>query len=269
MTEVLEYLSRHGYFLIFILVFLEGVGLPLPTAPFLLAAGAMSALGFFNIGAVMMVAVAAMVLGDSLMYILGRHTGWFILAALCKISLNPETCMVRSADAFYRRGRLTLLFSKYLPGVNTMAPPLAGSLQMRARQFLGLDLLASLLYIVPFVGLGYLFSEQLSRLSRGVTSVSRTVGVLFAVALAGYVANRLRLMRKDRLYRQVPRIGVPELRAKLEEMGDRVVLADVRSHGYYDPGTRRIKNSIRFEPAAIMERITSLSPDKEIYLYCT
>ena len=79
-----------------------------------------------------------MLLGDSLLYVLGSRMGWGLLGFLCKVSATPETCILRSAESFYKRGRATLLIAKFIPGVNTMAPPLAGSMKMPFVQFLGL-----------------------------------------------------------------------------------------------------------------------------------
>src|SRR5690348_13169836 len=133
-------LAAHGYWILFAAVFLEAIGLPLPAALALLIAGGASARGpldtFYALGG----AFAAMIAGDSLMYVLGRHTGWWLLGLVCPISLSPESCILRSADSFYRRGRAILLVAKFIPGINTMAPPLAGCMNMRFRQFIGLDL---------------------------------------------------------------------------------------------------------------------------------
>jgi len=49
------------------------------------------------------------------------------LGLLCRLSANPETCILRSAEYFYRRGKQTLLFAKFIPGINTMSPPLAAA----------------------------------------------------------------------------------------------------------------------------------------------
>ena len=79
-------------------------------------------------------------ISDTLMFLMGRYTGWWLLGILCRVSLNPESCILRSADSFYRRGRALLVMAKFIPGINTMAPPLAGCMNMRFTQFLRLDL---------------------------------------------------------------------------------------------------------------------------------
>src|ERR1700732_3820436 len=124
-------LALHGYSILFAAVFLEAVGLPLPAALALLIAGGASARGSLLGSYALAGALMAMVTGDMLMFLMGRYTGWWLLGVLCRISLNPESCILRSADSFYRRGRMLLVVAKFIPGINTMAPPLAGCMNMR------------------------------------------------------------------------------------------------------------------------------------------
>ena len=170
-NELLSLLSRYGYLLILANLFLESVGLPIPAAPILIAAGAAAAFGSLKILNVLMIALAACMLGDFLLFLAGRYTGWAILGFLCRLSVNPETCILRSAESFYKRGRLTLVFSKFLPGINTMAPPMSGSMNMRLAEFLGLDLLAASLYISLFAGLGFFFSHLVTAIADGIASL--------------------------------------------------------------------------------------------------
>jgi len=269
MNELLELLRRYGYQLVFANLFLEAAGLPLPAAIILLTAGAMSALGWFKVYWVIAIAIAGMMLGDLLMYFLGRWTGWTILAFLCRVSLNPESCIIKSAETFYRRGKTTLLFSKFIPGLNTVAPPLAGSLNMRLTQFLRLDVVGVSLYIGFYTLTGFLFSQQLERIGQGLTTAQRIVTWVLAVALVGYIAYRVRTYSKNRLYRQVPRVSVYELKEKLDQGEDQIVIYDARSHGYYEEKAKRIPGSIRLEPASIEQVLDTLPRDREIYLYCT
>lgn len=136
-------LAQHGIGILAGIVFLEAVGFPVPAALALLLAGGASAQGPLRPVPVVFSALGAIVLGDVLMYLLGRYTGWWLLGMLCRLSLNPESCIIRSADSFYRRGRIVLVFAKFVPGINTMAPPLAGSMNMNPLQFLGLDLVGA------------------------------------------------------------------------------------------------------------------------------
>ena len=129
-------LAQHGYSLLIATVFLEAVGIPVPAALALMVAGGAAARGVLQVPNALGAALLAMLAGDTLMFLLGRYTGWWLLGILCRISLNPESCILRSADTFYRRGRTLLVIAKFIPGINTMAPPLAGSMNMRLAPFL-------------------------------------------------------------------------------------------------------------------------------------
>jgi membrane protein DedA with SNARE-associated domain len=265
-NELLSLLSRYGYLLILANLFLESVGVPIPAAPILIAAGAAAAFGSLKILNVLMIALAACMLGDFLLYLAGRYTGWAILGFLCRLSVNPETCILRSAESFYKRGRLTLVFSKFLPGINTMAPPMSGSMNMRLAEFLGLDLLAASLYISLFAGLGFFFSHLVTAIADGIASLRHVFYWSLLLGLVVYSIYRLRNYWKGRLYRNVARISVQDLAAKLAA---KTLVADTRSHGYYDRGAMRIRGSVRLDPNAILEEMSQLSREKEIYLYCT
>ena len=117
--------AQHGYAILFAVVFLEAVGLPVPAALALLIAGGAAANGTLQPSYALCGAILAMLTGDTLMFLMGRYTGWWLLGILCRISLNPESCILRSADSFYRRGRILLVVAKFIPGVNAMTPPLA------------------------------------------------------------------------------------------------------------------------------------------------
>lgn len=267
MEEVLGWLVAYGYFLIFFNVLVDGLGLPVPAIPMLLAGGALCAGGQLKYSIVVVSAVTGYVVADVLLYVLGRKTGWTILGILCRVSLNPETCILKAADSFYRRGRLTLFLSKFLIGVGTMAPPLAGSLRMPAGQFVSIDVAGSTLFVLAFTGLGFLFRRQLTRVAESLAAANRLVLFLVAASVVAFVIYRLHAYWVSRQYRYVPTIDALELAERLEA-GD-IVVADVRSHGYYDKAARRIRGSIRIEPNLLDQSIEQLSRDKSLCLYCT
>jgi hypothetical protein len=210
-----------------------------------------------------------MMLGDCLLFLLGRRTGWTLLGYLCRISANPESCILRSAEAFYKRGRATLLVAKFVPGVNTMAAPLAGSMQMKPDQFLRLDFVGVTLYVVSYGALGFVFSRFAEGIARQFHVLGRGAEYLALAAVAVYVGYYARLYWKQRSYKIVPRVPVEEVARQLAADPSRVLLVDVRSHGYYDSGTVRIQGSIRLEPNRLRAATDELPKDKQIYLYCT
>lgn len=270
MNHLFLLIARHRYLLTFLVVLSEAIGLPVPAALALVAAGAGVASKALNAPLTLGLAFTAMLIGDTLLFVLGRYMGWSLLAVLCKLSVNPESCVLRSAESFYKRGKLTLLFAKFVPGVNTMAPPLAGSMKMRPLQFLRFDLTGATLYILAYGGLGFLFHDFLEVVTRGLQTAGHVFGEVLLTAAAGYTGYRVWIYRKNLVYKVVPRVQVEELARKLaSDEADKVLLVDVRSHGYYDPETSRIKGSIRIEPNNLHEELKILPKDKDIYLYCT
>jgi membrane protein DedA with SNARE-associated domain len=269
MSDIFVQIERHGYAVIFAVVFAEAIGLPMPAAIALVGGGAAVAAKLLNGPTLFALAVSGMLLGDTLLFVLGRYMGWTLLGVLCRLSMNPEACILNSAESFYKRGKTTLVIAKFIPGVNTMSPPLAGSMRMRPTQFLRFDLAGAVLYVLAYGTLGYLGRDFLNKISRGFQTARHVVSELLLIAFIAYVVYRLWLYYKNREYRVVPRVQVEELARKLAEEGDKVTIVDVRSHGYYDAGGQRIKGSVRIEPNNLEEELKHLSKDKEIYLYCT
>lgn len=270
MTNLLTIMARHGYALTFGLLFAEAVGFPFPAAIALVAAGAAIASHALLGSAVLLAAVCALLIGDSAQFWLGRYTGWALLGFLCRLSMNPETCILRSAESFYKRGKVTIVIAKFIPGVNTMAAPLAGSMKMRFGQFLQLDLAGSLLYTATYLLIGYLFRDFLAAILNGFHAAGRAMEIVVIAALVVYAIYRVAQFRKYRRYNVVPRVQVQELAARLaSEDAGQVLIVDVRSHGYYDIGAERILGSIRIEPNNLEEELKNLPKDKDIYLYCT
>lgn len=270
MNSLLAMIAHHGYLLVFLLVLAEAIGLPVPAAVALVAGGAAAAAHFLKLPVVMGMAMLAMLLGDSLLYVLGRHMGWALLGILCRVSTNPESCILRSAESFYKRGKITLVIAKFIPGVNTMAPPLAGSMRMKFMQFFRLDFVGAALYASAYILLGFVFRDFLASITRGFQVAGRAFEEVLVFAVTGYVIYRLWLYREHRVYRIVPRVQVEELAQRLAAgEADKIMIVDVRSHGYYDAGTARIQGSTRLEPNNLNEELQRLPKDKDIYLYCT
>jgi membrane protein DedA with SNARE-associated domain len=270
MPDILSIIAKYGYSSLFAALLMEAIGLPVPGALALLAAGAASAAGVLHPVIAFCVAIGAMAVGDTTLYVAGRRSGWSLLGFLCGLSLSPEVCILRSAKWFYKRGRTTLLFAKFLPGVNTMAAPLAGSMNMRASQFLRFDFGGILIYSTAYGALGYLFRDVFRLIAGGLQAFSRAVAWVIFVGVIGFVCYRVWLYARYRLNRFVRRVSVNdvEARVKMEGAPD-IIIGDVRSHGYYDEGEQRVRGSVRIEPNNLDAFVETLPKDVPIYLYCT
>ena len=273
--DLIGFITHHGYAVTTAVLFLAAVGLPLPASTVLLTAGAAAHAGGLNLLTALALAWGGAVLGDTLVFLGGRYTGWWLLSILCRASVNPEACIFSSAGYFYRRGPKTLLFAKFIPGLGAMAAPIAGSLNMRLDRFLKMDALGALGYCSAWLAIGYTFSRFIEEIIRWIERAGHAVLLALLGLVAAYGLALLLFAWRTRRHRQIEKITAVSLNERLRSLTpDRlVVIADVRSHGYYDPGMQRIKNSIRVEPHKLKEELVSLrefmAPECEIYLYCS
>src|SRR5262249_1893103 len=149
-------------------------------------------------------------------------------------------------------------------------PPLAGSMRMRFRQFIRLDFAGACLYVLAYGGLGFLFRDFLAAITHGFQAATHLLEEVVFCAAAGYMAYRFWLYQKNKVYPVVPRVQVEELANRLaSDEKEKVLILDVRSHGYYDSNAARIKGSMRMEPNNLSEELKALPKDRDIYVYCT
>ena len=268
-------IAHHGYLVVALILFLAAAGLPLPTSIVLVGGGAAAHGGTLSLPVVLLLAWAAALAGDTLLYFGGRSSGWWLLAAMCRLTMNPEGCIFSSSAYFYRRGAKTLLFAKWVPGLASMAAPLSGSLNMRFSRFLRLDAVGVAMYTSTWVLAGYAFSGAIKQIIEWVQRVGHAFLFLGAVLVAGYIFSIVMFTIKAKKYDKIDKITAINLKDRLTALDpDKlVIIADVRSHGYYDPGMQRIKNSIRVEPSRLKEELVALrefmAPECEVYLYCS
>ena len=273
--NLLVAVQHHGYAATAVILLLSACGLPLPISVVLLTAGAAAHYGSLNLGLVILCAAGAALTGDTILYFGGRFTGWWLLARLCRLSLNPEKCIFGSARSFYRSGPRTLLFAKFVPGLGTVAAPLAGSLNMRLTRFLKLDSCGVLFYTAVWSTAGFVFAPFLRIIIGWVERLGHLTAATATAAIVLYVLWLLGRSLHENRFGTIERVAAEELHERMKAPShDRVVvIADVRSHGYYDPSAQRIKNSIRVEPNRLREEVEALrefmAPECEIYLYCS
>ena len=267
MESLLTQLWAHGYRILFTIVLLETLGFPVPAAVALVVAGAAMAHRSLSVPGTLACGLAGMMAGDSLMYIVGRHTGWWLLGVLCRLTLNPESCILRSADAFFKRGRALLVFAKFVPGINTMAPPMAGSMGMRFLPFVRYDFVGALLYVGGYLFAGFLFSDALDIVTKGYRTFDRAMGWIAITAVIAYAAAQVWFWVRAKALRYAPTVEPED--AAIELAAGRAIVYDVRSHGYYDSRTMRIKGSRRLDPNAFHYWRDQIPTGLHIYLYCT
>jgi membrane protein DedA with SNARE-associated domain/rhodanese-related sulfurtransferase len=268
-------ISHHGYLIVGLVLFGSAVGLPLPASVAMLLGGAAAAHHVLMPGWLVVTAIGAAFLGDSLLFFGGRYSGWWLLALICRISINPESCIFGSADYFYRRGAKTLMFAKFLPGLGAMAAPLAGSLNMRYGRFARLDMVNVSAYCLTWLTAGFFLNRFITQMEMALAAVGHLFAIVAALLVLVYLTIFMVFTLSARRYRLIERVSVEQVAKRLQEhsLDHLVVIADVRSHGYYDPGMQRIKNSIRLEPNRLIYEFEALrdfmQPECEIFVYCS
>jgi len=264
MNDIVGFLMEHGTLVVFAAVLAEQIGLPVPAVPFLVAAGALSVTGHLNLAMAAGAAVIASLAGDQLWFELGRRRGRQVLGWLCRIAIEPASCIRRTEDFFSRHGVRSLIVAKFVPGLSTIAPPLAGIVGLRLSQFLLFNGIGTILWVGTGLGLGYLFADQLERALAVSASLGPTVGMLAVGGAAGYVV--LRILSRFRGGDPVPHVTPVAVREKLRT-GERPVIVDLRP-----PGARREKAGIPGALTMSAEEIVAghrdLPRDRDVILYC-
>jgi membrane protein DedA with SNARE-associated domain len=268
MHRTLEFLLHHGYVVLLAWVFGEQIGLPVPSLPLLLAAGALAGTGHLNFFACLFICIFAAVSADSMWYALGRFKGIKVLQFLCKISLEPDSCVRRTEGVFSKQGARSLLLAKFLPGLGTVAPPLAGIFHMRPRRFLLFDACGSLIWAGTFLGLGYIFSGQIERIAEHALNLGGWLLVILIGILASYIAYKF--IARQRFLRElrIGRITVDELKIKIDA-GEALVIVDLRHSMDFEADPETIPGAFRMDAKELEEKNDRLPRDREVILYCT
>lgn len=267
MQPLLEFLGRYGYPFLFLNVFAEQLGLPVPAIPILLCMGALAGMERASLGVALAAASAAALAGDIVWFELGRRRGHTILRFLCRLSLEPDSCVSDTKTMWERHGGWTLLFAKFVPGLSTAAPPLAGLTRMGLSRFIALDLLGCVAWAAPFLWLGSLFHHQLEAVAGNITRLGTSLSVFVFAPLAAWVLwkyeHRRRLLRDLR----VARIEPQELKEMLDRGADAVVV-DLRHRS--ELGEERLGiPGARWMDAKALEEGEPLPQDKELVFYCS
>ena len=267
MANGIPFLIQHGYTVLFIWVLAETIGLPIPVAPLLITVGAMSGVGQMSLILCIALGVCAALLGDIGWYVMGRLRGSAVLSLLCRISLEPDSCVRRTENIFARYGARALLITKFVPGLSAVSTPLAGTIDMRPWRFLLFDILGIIAWIGSYALFGYIFSKELDRALDYAEGMGKTLSMLVAGGLALYIlrkfASRRRFLRE--LY--VARITPEELKQKLDA-GEDIVVIDVRHSLDFEADPYVIPGALIIPPEQL-EVHPEVPRDREIVVYCS
>ncbi len=264
----MELLNKYGYSLVFVVALLEQLGLPIPLAPVLLLAGAVAAAGNLSFGLVLASAVLAALIGDTVWYYLGKKKGRSVLKMLCHMSLSPETCVRKTEDSFLKYGMNSLLFAKFVPGLNTIAPPMAGLAGSRFPAFFFRDFAGAIIYVLAFLIPGYLFEKRVFQVTDVFERLGKTFFWLLIAGLIFYVLIKyikLKLLQRM-LYKE--RITPEELHQRMTA-GEEFNIVDLRRNPGADPKSGFIPGAVRIPPEEIDQHLPTLEKERWIVMYCT
>ena len=269
MTETLSYLVRYDYILLPLWVFAEQMGTPLPSAPILLAAGALVASGRMNLTFTILLAASAALTADIFWFHAGRARGQHVIGRLCHFSMEPDSCVRRAKNLLDRHGLRLLLVAKFVPGLNTIAAPIVGSIGTPYCMFALVDLFGILVWIATFELLGFVFSAQLEKIA---TYAFRASTFLFTFLAAGvFVVYIVRKYVRRRSFLQalrMARITASELKQKLDK-DEPVTIIDLRHSLDFLPDPYTIPGAIRIPLEELEKRQGEIPRDREVVLYCT
>jgi membrane protein DedA with SNARE-associated domain len=268
-ADGIEILVAHGYAMLFGFVLAEQIGVPIPAVPALLTVGALSATGRMSLVLAFAAVLGASLPADLAWYELGRRRGRSVLGLVCRISLEPDSCVRRTENLFTRSGRKALLIAKFFPGLSAIASPLAGMIGVGRGAFIALDSAGAILWSGTWMALGYVFSDALALVASIASDLGHYVFLVAGAALASYVG--LKFVQRHRLLRslRMARITPDELKRRLEAGDENLVVIDTRAvlDVHSEPYTIRGARWIAAEE--IERRHQEIPRDREIVLYCT
>lgn len=261
-------LEQYGLAIVFGIVFLDQLGIPIPAIPVLVVAGTLAAAGSLSAPALFIVAVLACIIADCIWFMIGRTYGMRVLKILCRISLEPDSCVSQTQSRFQRWGVNSLIIAKFIPGLAVVAPPLAGALRMTWLRFISLSAIGAALWVAAGLGAGVAFKEQVERLFGRLTHYGGLAAAGFAALFLGYIVYKWLDRRRFLAALRMSRISVEDLYSLLEA-GHEPVILDVRTHVARGLEPRWIPTAIHAPLDEIAARLDELPRDREVIVYCT
>src|SRR5215831_8495992 len=228
MSETIEFVVRHGYLLLFFWLLAEQGAVPIPSVPLLLVSGALARTGQLKLSSVFVYALAGCLIADNVWFQLGKRYTGKALQFICKMSLEPDSCVRRTENVFLKYGMRSLLLSKFVPGLNAVAAPLAGGSGANFGRFLVFDSLGAFLWLGSYVFVGYIFSDQLELAARYAGRMGSGLGIFTICIFTAWILWKLLQRRRFLKSVDLERISPEELDAMLNAGSD-VTIVDVRS----------------------------------------
>jgi membrane protein DedA with SNARE-associated domain len=268
MEEMTRLIAQHGLALVFANVFVHQAGIPVPAVPLLVVTGALVQQGQLSLALLLFVAVVASLIADVPWYYAGRRYGYPILNTLCRVAIEPDSCVKRTEGIYERWGAPSLLVAKFIPGFSTVAPPLAGTMRLALVPFAIWSAAGALLWAGIAIGAGMIFHAEVDRALAWLESSGP--GALAAIAAVVVAYAALKWVQRWLLIRalRAARITVKGLQ-ELFGNGVPPVILDVRSATARRLDPRRIPGAIAADMDDPARNLAGVPPEREIVVYCT
>ena len=264
--QTLAFLIRHGYVVLFFWLLAEQAALPLPSIPLLLACGALARAGKMDWRVVLLCGLTACMIADNVWFQLGKRRGKRILRFICRIALEPDSCVRQTENAFSKYGIRSLLVAKFVPGLNAVAAPMAGRSGATLGRFVLFDCIGTLLWLTTFSAIGYAFSDQLEDVAAYAMRMGSGLITVIAASLAGWIGWKYYQRQRFLKSLAVARITAEELREQLDA-GEDVLVVDVRALEAGDPGA--IPGALHIRTEEIATRHQEIPRDRDLILVCS
>ena len=267
-ARLFELLIHYGVAVVFVNVFLEQIGAPIPAVPTLIVAGALSRNGQMSSTNTLIAAFVASLLADYAWFLLGRRYGYNVLKTLCRISLSPDSCVRETETRFEKWGLKALLIAKFIPGFSTVAPPLAGAGKRSTLGFLVYDGIGALIWAGAAIAVGRAFHTAIGHLLERLEDLGWWAVLIVLLVLTVFVMVKWLERRRFLSRLRVARITVSDLKEMIDA-GQAPIVMDVRTPGARRGEPRAIPDAIVASADTIDHEVAAISPDEEIVLYCT
>jgi membrane protein DedA with SNARE-associated domain/rhodanese-related sulfurtransferase len=268
MPVALDFFLKYGYWILFLWVMVEQLGVPVPSVPLLLTAGTLTATHRMNLALVLLAILLGSLFSDSLWYWMGKKYGGAVVKLLCRLSMESNTCVRRTEGYFTKHGASALLVAKFLPGFGSVAAPIAGQTGMRYQLFALYDTAGILIWAVAFTLGGRFFGDVLNRNPNALAWVARFGFLLFVLLLLAFFIWRFfrqrAFLREIRMARMEPQ----ELKEMLDH-GQPVYIVDLRHPLDYLPDPRTLPGAVLLTPDKLLEHCPEIPRDRDVVLFCT
>jgi membrane protein DedA with SNARE-associated domain/rhodanese-related sulfurtransferase len=273
MSSVMLLFLRHAYSVMFGWVLIEQAGVPVPSVPIMLAAGTMSAAHKVHIALLLPLVLLACIVSDSAWYWMGRRYGSRVLNVLCRFSLEAATCLNRTQGSIARRGAFTLLFAKFVPGLSTMAPPIAGQAGVPYAEFVAYDMAGSLFWAASWLFAGRFFGDLARRSNQFFATLAHFAGVLVLLMIIGVLLYRYIQRRRFLTELRGMRLEPAQLLAMMDDAtrdGEQApFIVDLRHPLDVLTDPLVVPGALRIGPEELKKNRDVIPHDRDVVLYCT